>query len=179
MKIGVMSDTHGSLDMMRKAANKMIDQFHVDTIIHLGDDSADVEELSSLPVALHWVPGVFESRYQNPGITNRLIKEFEEIPFLLTHTPTRDSHDLDGDIDPTEAIEDGDVKVVLHGHTHSWKICEEKGIIIINPGHLKDKDSKGDNASFAILDLSSAKLDVKIYSMPGEVLAEKTFFFAP
>jgi hypothetical protein len=177
MKIGVMSDTHGNLDTMRRVATKMIEENGVDTIIHLGDDSSDIEELASLPIETYWVPGIFEGRYSDSNITNRLIKDFEDIPFLLSHTFTRDAHDLDGDIDPTQAIEDGDVKVMLHGHSHMWRLDEEKGVIVINPGHLMSESSKGRAPSYAILDITSRKLYAKVLTLDGELLSEKTFFF--
>ena len=177
MKIGVMSDTHGHLDTMRQVASAMIDEHQVDTIVHLGDDSKDAEELSSLSIDLYCVPGIFEDRYKDEAIPNRLIVEFEEVPFLLTHTPTKDSHDLEGDINPTEAIEDGDVKVVLHGHTHHWKICEEKGVIIINPGHLKADCSRKQEMTYAVLSVEPNKVEVKIVSVDGVLVSEKTFFF--
>lgn len=176
MKIGVMSDTHGNLDTMRRVAAKMIDKYGVNTIVHLGDDSADAEELSSLPIELYWIPGIFEDRYKDPKITNRLIKEFEDIPFLFSHTPTKDSHDIEGDIDPAQAVEDGDVKVMLHGHSHMWRIDEEKQVIIINPGHLMSEDSKGREQTYAILDVTPRRLDVKIMSLGDQLVAEKTFF---
>ena len=176
MKIGLMSDTHGHLDIMRQVAAKMVDKHNVDEIIHLGDDSTDVENLSMLSVGLSFVPGIFEERYKDPTIPNRIIKEFEDVPFLLTHTPTRDSHDLEDDIDPTEAIEDGDVKVMLHGHSHRYRIDEDKGVIIVNPGHLKPADERGEDPTYAILEVTSKKIDVKILSMNDDILAEKTFF---
>lgn len=176
MKIGVMSDTHGHLDAMKKAVARMINEHHVDMLIHLGDDSSDVEALSSIPVEIIWVPGIYENRYKDKSIPNRLIKEIEDVPFLLSHTPTKDPHDLENDIDPTEAICDGDVKVMLHGHSHKWKIGEERGVIIINPGHLRTNDERGGEPTFAILDVSSSKLDAKILGLKGDVLAEKTFF---
>lgn len=180
MKIGVISDTHGCLDQMRKVINDMVKTHHIDTLIHLGDDSSDIESVSTLSLNVVYVPGLFETRYHDPNVPNRVIKEFEDVPFLLTHTPSRDKHDLEGDMDPIEAIEDGDVKVVLHGHTHAWKIAEEKGVIVINPGHLAEKKStasKGFEPTYAVLEVTSRKLDVKILSLSGEPLTEKTFFF--
>lgn len=180
MKIGVMSDTHGHLDLMRQAASKMMDKYGVSALIHLGDDSADADELNLRSIQIYSVPGIYEARYKNPDIANRLIKEFEDVPFLLTHTPTREACDLEGDIDPIEAMEDGDVKVVLHGHSHAWRVVEEKGAIVINPGHLVPKDhsaSKGNEPTFAILDVTPKKLDVKIVSLGEDLLMERTFFF--
>lgn len=176
MKIGVMSDTHGHLDMMRRAATKMTDDHRVEVIIHLGDDSTDAEQLASLSIDLWWVPGIFEDRYQDLSISNRVIREFGGISFLLSHTATADSHDLPTDIDPAQAISDGEIKVLLHGHSHLWRIGDEKGVIIVNPGHLKPDDKRGGEPSFAILDLLPGRLDVKILSMEDRILAEKTFF---
>lgn len=180
MKIGVISDTHGYLDLMRKVVSSMAENHHVDTIIHLGDDSTDVDGIALPSVDIYSVPGIYEPRYRDKGIPNRLIMEFEGVPMLLTHTPSKDAADLEEDIDPTEAIEDGDVKVVLHGHSHHWKIAEEKGVIVINPGHMVPKDEKGARGiepSFAILELTGKKLNAKIFSLSENLLTEKTFFF--
>lgn len=176
MKIGVMSDTHGHLDTMRQAASRMINEYGVSTIVHLGDDSTDADQLRSLSIEIISVPGVFEARYKDVATPNRIIREFEDVPFLLTHTPTRDKHDLEDDIDPTSAIKDGDVKVMLHGHSHKWRIDEAHGGIIINPGHLLPGDDRGFKESFAILDVEPKRLDVKIVSLDDGVIAEKTFF---
>lgn len=181
MKIGVISDTHGYLDLMRQAAGKMVGDHYVSTIIHLGDDSTDAEELASPSLDIIWVPGIYESRYIDPSIPNRIIREFENVTFLISHTPHADNHDLPGDIDPVEAIEDGDVQVFLHGHSHLWRISEERGVIIINPGHMLPrghKAGKGYSPTYAVLDLTVRRLGVKIISADdNELLAEKTFFF--
>lgn len=176
MKLGIMSDTHGHLDLMRQVALKMINDHKVEAIIHLGDDSTDAEQLASLSVDVHWVPGIFEPRYKDPSIPNRVIKEFEDVPFLLTHTPAVDPHDIEGDINPADAIHDGDVKVMLHGHTHVYRIVEEKGVFIINPGHLKPNDEKGREPTYAVLDVLNSKLHVKICGINGNAIEEKTFF---
>ncbi len=180
MKIGVISDSHGELNMLKEAINHMVDRHHIDALIHLGDDSTDLKIIGNPPIDIYWVPGLYEDRYKNEAIENRQIIEFEGIPFLLTHSPTIDSHDLPGDIDPREAIEDGDVQVVLYGHLHRWRIGEEKEVVVINPGHLTpqgSQTSKGLPPSYALLDVSSRKLEVKIMSLTDEVEAEKTFFF--
>jgi len=179
MKLGIISDTHGYLDLMRRVARQLVEDHGVDVIIHLGDDSTDADELSSLPGSLVSVPGVFEERYKNPSIPNRIIMDFDDVSFLITHTLQKDAHDIDGDIDPAEAIEDGDIKVVLHGHSHLWRIGEEKGVVIINPGHLLPeghKASRGNGPTYAVLDLTTHRLDAKIFSAEGRLITEKTFF---
>ena len=175
MIIGVMSDTHGFLTEMRKVAHKMVDEFGCETIVHLGDDSTDADELRSVADIIA-VPGLFEDRYKDPNFPNRVITEFNDIPFLLTHTPTADPHDMPLDINPTEAAQDGDAKVVLHGHTHLPDVVERHGAIYINPGHIKMDDKRGAKPSFAILNVSNPKLNVRIIALDGEVLINKTFF---
>jgi len=176
MIIGVMSDTHGFLTEMRKVAHKMLDELGCETIVHLGDDSTDADELRSIGADIIAVPGVFEDRYADPNFSNRIITEFMGIPFLLTHTPTADAHDLPNDINPTEAAQDGDAKVVLHGHTHLPDVVERYGAIYVNPGHIKMDDKRGSKPSFAVLNVAPPKLNVRILSLDGEEIINKTFF---
>lgn len=173
MILGIMSDTHGHLTEMRQAARRMVEEFGVDVIIHLGDDSTDADELAGLGVDVISVPGVFEERYRNPGIPNRIIKEFDGIPVLITHTPTRNSHDLEDDIDPTEAVQTGEAKVVLYGHTHVGIISEKHGGIYINPGHLNPKDKRGEPLTFAIIKLTPPKINIRIFDLAGQIRMEK------
>ncbi len=171
-----MSDTHGHLTEMRLVAKKMVEGYGAEVIIHLGDDSTDAEDLRSSCSEVITVPGVFEEKYANPQVPNRIIREFDGISFLLTHTPIKDKHDLQGDIDPTEAAQDSDVKIVLYGHTHQHMISEKHGAIYINPGHLKMDDNRGFEPSFAIIKTAPSKINVKIIDLCGNILEEKTFF---
>lgn len=176
MIIGVMGDTHGFLTEMREAALKMLKSYNAELIIHLGDDSTDADELRAFIPDIISVPGIFEDRYKDPKFPNRIIQEFEGVPFLMTHTPTRDPHDIHGDIDPTEAAANGDVKVVLHGHTHQPAVEEKNGAIYINPGHMKPDDKRGNRPTFAMIDLTPPKMRVRIIETGGEVVEDKTLF---
>lgn len=176
MKIGVFSDSHGNMTVLRQAAMACIDRHHVDALVHLGDDSTDADELAHLGPELICVPGVFEDRYQDKSIPNRLIHEFQGVPFLITHTVTRDRHDLEGDIDPTALVRDGDVKAVLYGHTHMYKLGKEYDVVFINPGHLKPDDNRGNQPSYAVVEIDPKKIRAQIIDLKGEVLEDKTFF---
>ena len=176
MILGIMSDTHGHLTEMREAASRMAEEFNADVINHLGDDSTDADDLKISFKNVVSVPGIFETRYKDPAFPNRIIKEFEGVPFLITHTPVKDAHDLEEDINPTEAAQDGDVKIVLYGHTHKPFIGERYGAYYINPGHIHPKDNRGSSMTFAILELKPHKLEVKIIELKGSVIDQKTFF---
>lgn len=176
MKIGVMSDTHGHLTEARKAALRMAEEFFVDAMVHLGDDSTDIDGFLGIANEVIFVPGVFEERYRSPSVSKRIIRDFEGVTFLLTHTPTKNSHDKPDDIDPTEVAQDGEVKVVLYGHSHKYDISEKHGAIYINPGHLNGEMDRGSPASFAIVEINGNKLTAKIILLSGGVIEEKTFF---
>lgn len=176
MIIGVMSDTHGYLTEMRRAASRMMDEFGAGVIVHLGDDSTDADDLRGMVPELISVPGVLETRYSDRDIPNRIILDFENVPFLITHTPKRDPHDLPDDIDPTAVAQDGEVNVVLYGHTHKPSMTERSGVYYINPGHLNPRDNRGSPMSFAIIELSPPKMEIKIVELEGGTLDKRTFF---
>ena len=175
MRIGVMSDTHGNLESMRRAAHRMIDEFKVDQIIHLGDDMSDAEQMGKIEAPLTAIPGVFEQSYRNPEVPHRYITKLGGVEVLLSHTPKRDAHDLPGDIDPERAMKSGRAKVFFHGHTHVYKMKKFERGVVINPGHLKVGDKRGGPPSFAIVDLEPSKIHAQIIELDGGLLDEEDF----
>ena len=172
MKIGVMSDSHGNIDYVRKAAESMMET-EVDYIIHLGDDYFDARILDILPVNLIRVPGVYEAVYRDASVPNRLIEDIAGVKILITHTRESHKNDLPQDKIPEEYIISRKVNVVLFGHSHSFYARLENGILMLNPGHLKVEDKKGE-ATYAILDINKA-IEVRIFNMKGEVKREEIF----
>ena len=73
MKIGVISDSHGEIDNLKKVARWLIKKQNVDTIIHLGDNFDDTTLLANLGVNIIKVPGVFSKYYQNIFLTQTFI----------------------------------------------------------------------------------------------------------
>jgi predicted phosphodiesterase len=61
MKIGVVSDSHGHVENLRRAL-KVMREAGADLIVHLGDDYDDVTALSDQGgVPITQVPGVFST----------------------------------------------------------------------------------------------------------------------
>ena len=48
MIIGVMSDTHGNLAYMQRAANIMVRDFGAEALVHLGDDYDDAMRMDAM-----------------------------------------------------------------------------------------------------------------------------------
>jgi putative phosphoesterase len=138
----------------------------VDVIVHLGDDYDDVKVLSDHEeTTMIQVPGVFSTYYQDPGIPNRVIEEWEGVRVLLTHTPETHENDLPADLDPTAVAARGEVSVVLSGHSHIPKVNMERGVIWVNPGHLKDDDKKGYPPTYALLEIIGTEIRVRIVDL--------------
>ncbi|MFA4875196.1 MAG: YfcE family phosphodiesterase [bacterium] len=176
MIIGVMSDTHGRLDFMQRAADLMVSKFKVDAIVHLGDDYTEAVKMDTKGRQLFAVPGVFESVWQENVVPHRLIKEFGGVKFMLSHTPTWDSHDIEGDLNPGRARSRYGAEVLLHGHTHRRRVMYSvDGLIVICPGHLKTDKDRGEPATFAIIEVKAPDLVIKFANLEGQVIDEHRF----
>ena len=165
MKIGVVSDSHGEMENLRRAL-KAMREAGADRIVHLGDDYDDVTALSDQERAMIiQVPGVFSTYYQDPGIPNRLIEEWEGVRVLLTHTHQAHKHDLPTDLPPEDAVARGEVRMVLFGHSHIPEVREQGGVIWVNPGHLKADDKKGYPPTYALLEIVGSEVRVSILDL--------------
>ena len=167
MKIGVMSDSHGNIEYVRKAAECMMGE-EVDYIIHLGDDYYDTRILDILPVNVIKVPGIYEAVYKDVSVPNRLVDDIAGLKVLITHTKDSHRNDLPDDIIPEEYKVSRKVDIILFGHSHSFYASIEDGILMVNPGHLGAEDKRGE-ATFAILDISNGNIDVKMVDIKNEV----------
>lgn len=176
MRIGVMSDTHGNIEFMQHAANRMIDEFNVDAIVHLGDDYADALRMQTRGIKLVAIPGVFEDAWKDKKIKHRLIEDFGGIRFFLSHTPDRHKNDMPDDINPANVRSERLADVMMHGHTHAYKAQkEDDDWIVINPGHLAKSEDRGKSPTFAIIDADNAKIYVQIVGLNGETIEEFKF----
>ena len=172
MKIGIMSDSHGNIEYVRQAAEYMMEA-EAEYIIHLGDDYYDARILDILPVNVIKVPGVYDAVYPDASVPNRLVEDIAGLKILITHTKDSHRNDLPHDKMPGEYIASGKVDMVLFGHSHSFCVKLEGGILMVNPGHLKTEDKRGE-ATFAILDINK-DVTVTILNMKQEVKLEASF----
>ncbi|MBI4721712.1 MAG: YfcE family phosphodiesterase [Candidatus Stahlbacteria bacterium] len=171
MKVGLLSDSHGSTQFV----DELVAWFNkqgCDKIIHLGDDWEDVAKW----IEIIKIPGLFSNLYSDPKVPNRLIFEFEGWNTLLTHTKETQENDLPTDLKPEEVIKNKEANVILYGHTHIPAIEKKDGIIYINPGHLKPMDKKGYPPTFAMMEFKQAALGVKIIDFKTKTPLFSKFF---
>ena len=165
MKAGFVSDSHGHFENLKKTGELMVKKHNVDLIIHLGDDSHEADVLKELNVELLKVPGVYEGCYQSKEVSNRVIKELEGWKCFFTHTIESHKNDLEDDIKPEDVIKEKKADIVFYGHSHIPAIEERDGVLLINPGHLKDEDKKGYSPSYGVIDFSSEKIKIEIIEL--------------
>jgi putative phosphoesterase len=171
MRLGLVSDTHGELENLREAARRLVREWRVEAIAHLGDECEDVVVLEEFPgPEIIRVPGVFCEHYRDPAIPNRLVRELAGHRVLFTHTPTSHANDLPGDPKPEELVACREVDVVAFGHTHVPLVEERDGVLWVNPGHLKGQDKRGHAPSFAVVDLAADRVEVRLVDLAGGVV---------
>ncbi|GHU48951.1 phosphoesterase [Clostridia bacterium] len=129
MKLLFMSDTHGRLDLAERVA-KMVK--NADYLIHLGDMATDAARLAQrLGREVISVRGNCDGDFFGESYK---ILELECGKILLVHGHReRVKSGLQNLY--YRAAELG-CKAAFYGHTHVAGVCEEKGILLVNPGSL-------------------------------------------
>ena len=168
LNIGVMSDSHGNISFVEKAIS-IFERQHVALLMHLGDDYNDVDGIVGQGTPLIRVPGTWSSYYQNPLIDNRRIETIMGWRFGLSHTPEKDYHDLKDDPDPEVMVAKGHCDRFLHGHTHVPHTQRQWGVIVHNPGHLKQEIDRGHPATCSVIHVTEESLTFTTFTLDGAV----------
>ncbi|RAP33145.1 hypothetical protein DID75_02940 [Candidatus Marinamargulisbacteria bacterium SCGC AG-410-N11] len=166
-KIALVSDSHGNHDYVRNFIEAINDK-SVDYVYHLGDYYDDAHHVLDAGYKVIRVPGTWTRHYDDFRIDKRRFEIVDQWKLFLTHTPTMDYHDKDGDIDPTEVISDQQCHIFLHGHTHIPSATLENGVLVLNPGHIKSSQDRGYPATYGILTLMPDEALVEIYSLKND-----------
>ncbi|MBM4289750.1 MAG: YfcE family phosphodiesterase [Deltaproteobacteria bacterium] len=173
MLLGIVSDTHANLAAIQEVG-RCFQAAAVDQVLHLGDDYLDTLFFEAVQLKVLGVPGLYCPEYRDPQIPNRRIEILLGVKILMTHTREASRFDQPGDLDPAKAA--AEVDIVLFGHTHVPQITEKKGVLWVNPGHLKAHDGRGYPHSYALMHLAPPRVDVKIVALAGgKTLLEGVF----
>lgn len=150
MKLLVLSDSHGDVDVMENIAL----QVRPNLLLHLGDHYSDLEKLQERLPRLPCV-GV-RGNCDRPGPPESRLLTLEGKRILLTH-----GHHQDVKYDLDRLYFFGmknEADLVLFGHTH--RVCrqEEDGMRFLNPGSI----GQGWPPSYAVVRLESGQIWTEI-----------------
>lgn len=156
MRVGVFSDTHGSLANLPAALSQA---GKLDLFVHLGDFGSDAMQIAKLlPVPYFAVRG-------NCDFSNKLARQavvpVEDASILLLHG---DACEQQSPYRLALLAEEQHCGAVLFGHTHIPLLSAQGAVLILNPGSLS-RPRYGLSPSFAVLSVSGKDINAKIITL--------------
>lgn len=154
MKLGIVSDTHGHLELTRPAV-RLLEQFNVEVVLHCGDiGTADiVRQFHAWPT--HFVFGNCD--FDHAELRQAIVaegqtchEEFGELQLAGARIGLLHSHDRKKFL---SAIDSGDYDLVCYGHTHVAAIDRRDKTMLLNPGAVY----RANPHSIAIVELAADK----------------------
>jgi len=161
MKVAIFSDLHDNIPNLNLFLS-WVKKHKIGNLIFCGD-LANVETLKYLAESftdkIYMVGGNADSFYlADTKKFKNLVYAEDKLEFkldnqkiLIVHKPT--------DLKKILAEGNGGFDFAFHGHTHKPWFSQQDGLIIANPGTLKEIFGK---SSFALLDTETGKLELKI-----------------
>ena len=194
MKIGLVADSHGNVDYLVLAAERLVGQHAVDRIFHLGGGARDVEEFIAFKkkmlrgteeygddAFLADVADFLAASNDAAGAGDEISEFRKRWTVVNEETPEPEkvmdmigSHITLALYDPTK-VDAEDLQnsvLILHGKLGRHGVVEKKKRFFICPGHLRDQEHEGQPASYAVLEVIPKMARVCAYSMQGELLQE-------
>ena len=157
MRLGIISDTHGQLELTRPAV-RMFESLEVDAVLHCGDigSLAVVELFAAWPT--HFVFGncdydhaEFTAAIRRAGQTCHGLfgdLDFDGVRVALLHSHERRRF--------RNTIDSGDYRLVCYGHTHVAAIDRRGETTVLNPGAIY----RATPHSVAIVDLPAVEATI-------------------
>jgi len=157
MRLGVISDTHGQVELTRQAV-RTFDSLDIDAVLHCGDigSIAVVELFAAWPA--HFVFGncdadteEFAEEIGRAGQTCHGLfgdLEFEGVKVALLHSHERRRF--------RETIDSGNYRLVCYGHTHVAAIDRRGETLVLNPGAIY----RANPHSIAVVDLPAVEATI-------------------
>jgi len=161
MILGVMSDTHGNRRLMHRVATDLTARFGAEILYHLGDDYEDALALEELGYAVRMVPGLWCPEYHDARVPNRRMDDVGGLTVACAHADKDLRH-------PERAA-----AVILTGHTHEAGLALLGRSLYVNPGHLKARVSRGEPASFAVVEIDASEIHAAIYQAVRGVVRDE------
>lgn len=159
MRIGVVSDSHGRMQCLRDAVEKM---GPVDLILHAGDFYEDAIRLQK-ETGLKVVAVVGNCDWQSQGPAEEVI-ETGGYRILLTHGHQYQVKSGYGKL--IDKFKSSDYHIIVFGHTHIAEILPVNGGYLLNPGSVS-RTRLGGLTTYGIIELKKQGPVPYIHEMGG------------
>jgi uncharacterized protein len=157
VRLGVISDTHGHVELTRPAV-RMFESLEIDAVLHCGDmGSMEVVELFAAWRA-HFVFGncdentaAFAKAIEKAGQTCHGLfgdLNFDGVRVALLHSHERQRF--------RQAIDGGEYRLVCYGHTHVAAKDRRGDTLVLNPGAIY----RASPHSIAVVDLPAVEATI-------------------
>ncbi len=150
MRILVLSDSHGSLRFMRRAAEVL----RPDAIVHLGDHFEDGEVIAgeNPHLYIHQVPGNCDRCALRTPQPERLCYPIGSVTVYMTHGHLQNvKMGLGGLLAEARKL---NARAVLYGHTHMPDCHREPdGLWVLNPGACR-----GSGGSVGLMEIENGEI---------------------
>lgn len=149
MKILVLADSHGYLDLMRLAVKCL----RPDAIIHLGDYFDDAQKLSdeNMHIVFHQVPGNCDKHRMYEPRPEVLCYTACGVKLYMTHGHNHHAKDTTYYLRQDAHAEN--VQAVLYGHTHNAECRYLEDMWIFNPGTCRN-----DQGTVGLLEIENGEI---------------------
>lgn len=149
MRIVVVSDTHGSADLLAEAVRR---EGRTDAVLHLGDGLRDCSAIAERYDGLIYVVRGncdFASAEENEQTV-----AFGGVTVFMTH-----GHLYDAKTTTKKLLQKGadtGAGIVCFGHTHVPLLSKQGGVTLLNPGSLRH------GKTYALIDIRDGRTDVSM-----------------
>ncbi|MFB6190700.1 MAG: metallophosphoesterase [Candidatus Nanohaloarchaea archaeon] len=137
MKLGIVSDTHDSLELARQAVEFFVDR-NVDAVVHCGDMVAPftAEIFDSDSFDFYAVRGNNDGEWNLKSTVEEFGEFFNSIAELeFENSRVAVYHGTEEEL-ADALVRSGKYDYVLRGHTHEKKLRETEETVEINPGGI-------------------------------------------
>ncbi len=132
--IGMMSDSHDNVTMIRRAV-AVFNDAHCDLVLHAGDIVAPfaIKELAGLNCRVRAVYGNVDGEKQGLMMAVQPFGEIREAPFVFSYAG-REILLCHIDLPVKKYMAAGEYDIIIFGHTHKPEIRKEGKTLAVNPG---------------------------------------------
>lgn len=197
MRVGFICDTHGNIDYLVLATERLLGALQAERVFFLGGEYSDIDDLFDFRRKLERGTEEYHDEHFLADVASFLAgesesadmvdyrKKFVRVPepgspaYADENTPNKMLEMVGGHIvllvySPNDIVKDDllNANIIFHGSTQKRGVVQKGRHYFVCPGHLRDKEHKGRSASFGLFELENGQARITFHSVTGEIVEE-------